>query len=79
MRAILDRPLPSLEETIALNEQMARMTNPDARVIGIAVNTSAVDEEGAMTYCREVEQRLGLPCVDPIRHGVVRLIDPLGL
>ncbi|MEA3587966.1 DUF1611 domain-containing protein [Pseudidiomarina sp. 1APP75-27a] len=77
MRAIDNRPLPSLEETIALNEMLARVTNPQAKVIAIAVNTSAVDEEGAMTYCRDVEQRLGLPCVDPIRHGVARIADKL--
>lgn len=77
MRAIDNRPLPSLEETIALNEMLARITNPQAKVIAIAVNTSAVDEEGAMTYCREVEQKLGFPCIDPIRHGVARIADLL--
>lgn len=77
MRAIDNRPLPSLEETIALNEQMARVTNPAAKVIGIAVNTSAVSDAEALAYCKEVEQRLGLPCVDPIRHGTARLVDEL--
>ncbi|WP_258241003.1 N-acetyltransferase DgcN [Pseudidiomarina homiensis] len=77
MRAIDNRPLPSLTETIALNEQMARVTNPNAKVIGIAVNTSSVTEAEAQDYCRQVEQELGLPCVDPIRHGVATLVDKL--
>ena len=77
MRAIDDRPLPSLAETIALNQQMARVTNPNAHVVGIAVNTSAVSDEEAEAYCRKVEGEFGLPCVDPIRHGVTRLVDKL--
>ncbi|RUO63783.1 DUF1611 domain-containing protein [Pseudidiomarina insulisalsae] len=75
MRAIHGRPLPGLAETIELNLQMARVTNVNAKVIGIAVNTSAVDEEQAVTYCQDVEQQFGMPCVDPIRHGVARLAD----
>lgn len=77
MRAIDNRPLPSLAETIALNEQMARVTNPNAKVVGIAVNTSAVSDEEAKTYCRKVESEFGLPCVDPIRHGVASIVDKL--
>ena len=77
MRAIDNRPLPSLAETIALNEQMARVTNPNAKVAGIAVNTSAVSDEEAKAYCRKVESEFGLPCVDPIRHGVASIVDKL--
>ncbi|WP_417683048.1 N-acetyltransferase DgcN [Pseudidiomarina aquimaris] len=77
MRAIDNRPLPSLAETIALNEQMARVTNPNAKVVGIAVNTSAVSDEEAKAYCRKVESEFGLPCVDPIRHGVASIVDKL--
>lgn len=79
MRAIDNRPLPSLAETIALNEQMARVTNPNAKVIGIAVNTSAVTDAEAQAYCQKVEREFGLPCVDPIRHGVTSLVDMLGV
>lgn len=77
MRAIDNRPLPSLAKTIALNEQMARVTNPNAKVIGIAVNTSALGDEEAKAYCRKVAAEFGLPCVDPIRHGVAPLVDKL--
>ncbi len=77
MRAIDNRPLPSLAETIALNEQMARVTNPNARVCGIAVNTSSVNDAEAEAYCRKVEGEFGLPCVDPIRHGVAAIVDEL--
>lgn len=77
MRALPGRPLPSLEETIALNLQAAKVTNPNAKVVGISVNTSAVSEDEARQYCASVTSDLNLPCVDPIRHGVTPLLDAL--
>ncbi|NVK56574.1 MAG: DUF1611 domain-containing protein [Alteromonadaceae bacterium] len=77
MRAIPGRPLPSLEQVINMNLNAARVTNPAVRIIGISVNTSAVNEIEAQVYCNEVTERLGLPCVDPIRHGVKPLVESL--
>ena len=77
MRGLPGRPLPSLQQVIDLNLQCARVTNPDARVIGVSVNTSAVSEQEALDYCQSVTAELGLPCVDPIRHGVQPLLELL--
>ena len=68
---------PSFEAAIAANEGAARLTNPNARVVGISVNTSAADTARAQRYLQEVEARLKLPCVDPVRTGVGRLVDRL--
>ncbi len=77
MRALPGRPLPSLEQVIEMNLTAARITNPDVKVIGISVNTSSVSEDEALAYCKSVTEQLGLPCVDPIRHGVGALVEAL--
>ena len=68
---------PTLAEAIAANEAAARLTNPSARVIGISVNTAAVDERKARNYLAHLEQTLRLPCCDPVRTGVTTLVDEL--
>ncbi|MGB0696472.1 MAG: N-acetyltransferase DgcN [Rhodospirillaceae bacterium] len=75
MRGLPGRPLPSLEECIALNEQCAALTAPGAKVIAIAANTSAMTEAEAEAYLSETAARLGMPCVDPVRSGVAALVD----
>ncbi|MBR9794217.1 MAG: DUF1611 domain-containing protein [Gammaproteobacteria bacterium] len=77
MRALPGRPLPSLEQVIEMNLTAARITNPDVKVIGVSVNTSSVSDEEALAYCKSVTEKLGLPCVDPIRHGVGALVEAL--
>jgi uncharacterized NAD-dependent epimerase/dehydratase family protein len=34
-------------------------------------------EEAALEYLEAVERRLGLPTVDPFRHGADRLVDAM--
>ena len=46
-------------------------------MIGCAINTAALSEAEAEKYLAETEARLGLPCVDPYRHGAGRLVDAL--
>ncbi len=57
--------------------QMAQIVNPDVTVIGCAINTAALTDAEAEAYLAETEARLGLPCVDPYRHGAARLVDAL--
>lgn len=75
MRGVPDYPLPGLEECIAANEAAARLTNPNARCIGLAINTAKLSAAEAERLLRETEARLGLPCVDPVRTGVAALVD----
>ncbi|WP_136656578.1 N-acetyltransferase DgcN [Nitratireductor sp. XY-223] len=56
---------------------LARIVNPDCRVTGIALNTSAMGEAEAAEYAQGVEERMGVPTVDPFRHGAARLVDAL--
>lgn len=77
MRGLPDHALPSLE---ALRDQalaLARIANPDCVVAGISVNTKALGDDEALALCAEIEDRMGLPTVDPFRHGARRLVDAL--
>jgi len=78
MRGLPDFPLPDLAECIRRNEEAARLTNPAARCIGVAVNTSGLGADEARRYLEETEARLGLPAVDPVRDGVARIVDAIG-
>jgi uncharacterized NAD-dependent epimerase/dehydratase family protein len=77
MRGLPGYRLPSLEALRDLSLTMARMVNPDVRVIGIAANTAAMSEAAAMDYLAATEARMGLPTVDPFRQGAGRLVDAL--
>ncbi len=77
MRGLPGYRLPSLEALRDLSLTMARMVNPDVRVIGVSINTAAMDEATALAHLAEVEARMGLPTVDPFRQGAARLVDAL--
>jgi len=78
MRGLPGRPLPDLKDCIDGHLAAARLTSPQARFIGISVNTAALDERDATTCLAALEDETGLPCVDPLRTGVARLVDALG-
>ncbi len=77
MRGLPTYALPDLESCLQQNELVAQLTNPNARTAGVAVNTSALDRDAAKACLQEIEQRLGLPTVDPVRDGVARIVDQL--
>ncbi len=77
MRGVPGYQLPSLQQTIELNLQHARLTNPAVKCIGIAVNTSALEPKQADLFCQKYQQEFAMPCVDPLRHGVEDLISQL--
>jgi uncharacterized NAD-dependent epimerase/dehydratase family protein len=77
MRGLPHYPVPSLDELRPLALQLAHIVNPDCRVIGCAINTAALSETEAEAYLAETEARMGLPCVDPFRHGADRLVGAL--
>ena len=74
LRGLPDYPLPSLEALSELSLTMARMVNPEVRVAGVSINTAAMEADAAASYLAEVEQRIGLPTVDPLRQGARRLV-----
>ena len=77
MRGLPTYDLPSLETLRDTALAMARVANPACEVIGISVNTQHLSEDEAVKYLTEVEARMGLPTVDPFRHGAARLVDAL--
>ncbi|MFO7846368.1 MAG: N-acetyltransferase DgcN [Balneolaceae bacterium] len=78
MRGIPGFQLPTLEAVRDLSLQMAHIVNPDCKVIGISINTASLSEEEAISYMKQVEERMKLPTVDPYRQGAARLVDALG-
>ncbi len=77
MRGLPQQPLPSLRDCVALNEMCARLTNPVARVVGFAANTSHMSAPDAERWLKATEDEFGLPAVDPVRTGVAKLADQL--
>ena len=77
MRGLPDYQQPSLEELRDTALVLARVVNPDVKVVGISINTAALSDDEALAYCKETEERMGLPTVDPFRHGAGRLVDAL--
>ena len=77
MRGLPHYGLPTLEELRDTALPLARIANPVCEVVGVSVNTKALDDDEAGRVCGEIEDRMGLPTVDPIRHGAGRLVDAL--
>lgn len=77
MRGIPGRPLPDLKECLEANLQVARLTSPNVRAVGVCLNTSRLSAEDARDLCAVTEAALGLPCTDPIAFGVDAIIDEL--
>ncbi len=77
MRGLPDYQLPSLEDLRDTALHLAKVVNPNCKVVGISINTAALSDEEALKLCEETEARMGLPTVDPYRHGAGRLVDAL--
>ena len=77
MRGLPDYQQPSLQELSDVGLHLAKVGNPDCQVVAISVNTQHMSEEEAVAYLKSVEYEMGLPTVDPFRHGAERLIDAL--
>ena len=77
MRGLPGYQLPALDVLRETALQMARIVNPACEAVGIAINTAAMPEDEAADYLGGVERRMGLPTVDPFRHGAARLVDAL--
>jgi uncharacterized NAD-dependent epimerase/dehydratase family protein len=78
MRGLPSYALPSLEDLRDTALKLAHVVNPYCRVTGISINTAALEEDEARRLLDETEKRMGLPAVDPYRHGAARLVEALG-
>jgi uncharacterized NAD-dependent epimerase/dehydratase family protein len=69
--------LPSLQRCIDLNLELARLTNPAVRCVGVSIDTSQLSAEARGAYLVETEAQLRLPCIDPIATGADRIVANL--
>jgi uncharacterized NAD-dependent epimerase/dehydratase family protein len=75
MRGLPGSPVPDLELCLEANVVAARLTNPAVKPVGVALNTSQLPAAQAQATCREISDRLGLPCEDPVTMGVEAIVD----
>lgn len=67
-------PLPTLETCIARHVEAAHLTNPDARCVGISLDTSRLSAPQRRQALEEAADRTGLPVIDPIATGAGAII-----
>ena len=73
----VETPIARIEDVIAETTALGRLTNPDIRCAGIALDTSALSTPDAARVIDETAQRFELPTCDPVRHGVGVIVDGL--
>jgi uncharacterized NAD-dependent epimerase/dehydratase family protein len=66
--------IPPLRELVELHERLALPARP-ARVVAVALNTSALGDEDARAVVEAAEGETGLPADDPVRFGAGKLLD----
>ncbi len=69
--------MPSVAEVIELNERLARLVSPEARCVGVSVNTAALGEAQARALLDAMAAELALPVTDPLRFGVDTIVDAI--
>ncbi len=70
-------PLPTISQVIDRTIANGKLTNPDIRCVGIAVNTAALSEDDANAFLAATSSDYDLPCVDPIRGSVAPIVERL--
>jgi len=70
-------PLTPLQKIVEVNEMMARLANPSARVIGVAMNSRLLGADEAEAEREKVRRELGVPVCDVIRHGSDDMVDAI--
>ena len=77
MRGLPDYAVPAMADIRDVALTLARVANPACKVVGVSINTQHMSEEEARAYLAKVEAEMGLPAVDPFRHGAERLAEAL--
>ncbi len=67
--------VPTIQECMAFTLQCGRLTNPNIRCVGIAINTSGLPQPERLPYLEKVAQETGLPCVDPVLIGCDSIVS----
>ncbi len=79
LQKLPDVPVPNLADYIRLYEDLASVggTFPRPTTVGIALNTSHLDDHAAICAMAHVERETGLMTCDPVRFGPDRLANNL--
>ena len=79
LRSMENIKIPELKNFIKLNEDLASVlgTYPEAKVIGIALNTTQMSESDAKDYINNAEKETGVLAADVIRFGGDRIFSQL--
>lgn len=72
-----DYPIPDLKEAEQLYLQIARRTNPQARLAAVSLNTSALEDAAAQEALLQAERSLGVPAFDPLRTPLDRAVTSI--
>jgi uncharacterized NAD-dependent epimerase/dehydratase family protein len=72
-----DFPLPQITDVIERTVQTGKLTNPNIRCVGVALNTSKVPQGDRDRVLARYERQVGLPCVDPLIDGVAPIVDAI--
>ncbi len=75
MRGLPNQPLPSIEDSIALNLTAAKIVNPQVQFTGVSINTKHLSAHERSNYLAMMQQRTGLICIDPFVTGSQRIVD----
>jgi uncharacterized NAD-dependent epimerase/dehydratase family protein len=70
-------PVVPLERAMERFIAAAQLTSPKVRFVGLALNTSSLSAGAAEEALSMTAERIGLPCVDPIRTGVEPIVTVL--
>jgi uncharacterized NAD-dependent epimerase/dehydratase family protein len=73
----VDTPIASIDEVITSTITLGRLTNENIRCVGVAINTTALDDASAATLLGDLAAQHGVPATDPMRFGVDAFIDLL--
>lgn len=77
IRGLAHCSVPSLAEVRDLSVKLANLTNPDAQVVAVSVNTQGLRTEEADRYLDSVAQAMSIPAVDPFRSTGRSLVDAI--
>jgi uncharacterized NAD-dependent epimerase/dehydratase family protein len=70
-------PLPDLKTAVRRYLEAAYLTNPNAKFVGVSLNTSHLSSADRARELERVEDALGLPCFDPLKQGIEAVIARL--
>lgn len=77
MRGLPHYPVPSLEEAAEINLRCAKLTNPDVKIVGVALNTQNLSDQEAEDALKDASDRMGVPAIDAVRTGAAAIVDVL--